>query len=355
MYSYYEEKNFARIEKEEGTFFMFFTSGLLYWVLKSLSLLKNTSRIFLIAAGLDENEKKVLNKHTDIQIFYIKNHCTDKDILHMLLNTCQKNFGYIDIDCFIFDETVLDNISNIQSNVIINSYWTKTFQWNHKFLNTFLMYFNVDNIKEVKKRVPEITPYTYSYKELYHEGTKIIPPCYYNRIQQFVPLFEYPYWEIQNRWPPYFDTLLLFQLIANSMDLSINDQFTNSINHRLPAFHVGGSMNFSFYRLKMGQSNDVIQDMKRYYDKNKITPRYDKNNKDEWKILLVSFLLNEYIDYLPIEYKYLQKLLNKKLVKATNKRNLFHEIQTDSDWNILFNILNYRSTALCKDAQFYPT
>ena len=78
MYSYYEEKKFARIEKEEGTFFMFFTSGLLYWVLKSLSLLKNTSRIFLIAAGLDENEKKVLNKHTEIQIFYIKNHCTDK-------------------------------------------------------------------------------------------------------------------------------------------------------------------------------------------------------------------------------------------------------------------------------------
>ena len=95
-------------------FYMFFTSGLLFWAAKSLSLIPHHVNLVLICAGLDKEEIQWVKKNVKRSVFFIDLFFNDGRIWDLLFNVNKENFGWIDIDCFVFNPNIFYRISQIK-------------------------------------------------------------------------------------------------------------------------------------------------------------------------------------------------------------------------------------------------
>ena len=94
-------KFYDSLENKMNIFYMFFTSGLLFWAAKSLSLISCHVNLILICAGLDKEEVIWVNKNVKKPVFFIDVFCFDQEIWALLFEVNKENFGWIDVDCFI--------------------------------------------------------------------------------------------------------------------------------------------------------------------------------------------------------------------------------------------------------------
>ena len=342
MYSEQEKLDFQKIEKEENIYYSFFTSGLLHWVFHSNHIIGKKCSRFFIAAGLTEQEKARFENYIDFPIFYIKDSCTDKDIWNLLFDTCNKNFGWIDIDCFINCKDVFDKMSHIDTKILFNSYWTEYKNTNIEFINTFFVFVNVKAVKDIKSRQLSVTPYTYTYKNTDHKGSRIIQREWYPYIKKYMPLFTYPFDIKELQWPPFFDTLLLYQIIAKYCGYEIANIQKKYFANTLHAFHIGQCIHYSYIDMQKGQINDVIVEIiKHKANKNietKCTIAYDPTNN--WKSVLLYYILDKYLSILPIEYNILKKYIVKQLadngLKSDQYKNyLFKLAHKNKDFNVV--------------------
>lgn len=166
-------------------------------------------QIIVIAAGLNQDEKRALEEYCDDPKFYIDKPCTDRDIWNLLFDINTTPYGWIDIDCFVFESSVFDSITKLHDTTFVNSYQTeKKGGADFEVLLTPFLYVNTSACVEIKKQIPELTPHRYSYTPDYsYIDSRGIPSAWYSRIEKILPLNTYLYDQTDLRWPPFFDTL----------------------------------------------------------------------------------------------------------------------------------------------------
>lgn len=300
------EKFYDSLENKTDIFYMFFTTGLLFWAVKSLSLIKNYVNIVVICSSLDEEEIKWMKKNIKNPTYFMDTLCSDGIILDLLFKVNKNNFGWIDADCFILDPTVFYKISQIKKNVSINCLWSykddNCLIKDKCFLNTYFYFLNIEAIKAVQSTNIKITPHLYYYDKK-DEGNKNdvfitekpqiqLTKQQLKIIKNYFREGEFP--NHHNTDAKFFDTLIAYQLIADYNGYSINSLYSDIGYFCNEAIHIGGAHLFS----------------------NEQFSRIPKTNISEKFILYYSaayYILNQSIDILPSKYKCVLYMLEKTI------------------------------------------
>lgn len=192
---------YASHDIQEGAYFIFFTSGLLMYVVQFLEFVPQDIQFVLIGCNLTNDEVIVLRSQYIYPMFFFQQKgTTDQDVLDMLLECNTNNFGYCDVDTLLLNPKILYNAMCLSDDTVINCYRTYKVFGNIDICETNFMYFN---IKECRKIGLSVKSYTYE------QTTNIVPSECFSELAEIAPLGLYP---LQNC----FDTLILFQLICKA-------------------------------------------------------------------------------------------------------------------------------------------
>ncbi len=219
-------KNFYSHLNKKNIFYMFFTSKLLLFVKKNLMLLPKDINLIFLASQLKDDEKIWLQQ-IQRPIFYIDDLVDDRYIWKLLVLCNDENFGWIDIDCFIFNPKIFDEITCIDNNTTHNCVWSfscaNICQYN--ILHTYIMFFNINAYRNVNKISPiDLGVYIYP-------GQQNRPPIQHNifnetqvkLINKIMPANSYPRYRLNHdQSQNFFDTHIAYQLIASTMGYKIN-------------------------------------------------------------------------------------------------------------------------------------
>jgi hypothetical protein len=306
------EKFYQDLANHENIFYMFFTTELLFWVEKSISYIPKDVNLVLIGAGLTKDEVDWVEGNVSRPFFHIREYCDDRDVWELLFLINQKNFGWIDIDCFILNPELFYEMTMVDQKVSINCIWTCKCSNLPKqtFINTYFLFINIEVLKRIKAIGVEVSPRTYIYQKdhaIALTKSNIIQDGHKEIIKCFMPENTYP---STVKGLKFFDTLLLYQMMTEHHGYKINrvrklDSFNYYSNEII---HVGSSSNFSTPHF------NLFPDSEEFREQEKIIP-----------YLMFSYcLLNMASDTLPKIYnlkkRYIALELYRKGIGAENVR-----------------------------------
>lgn len=221
---------YDRLPQKKDIFYMFYTKGLLPFVLKSIEFLPSECRLVLISSNLTLEEKEFSNQHLSYPILHIPFDFDDKILWNVLLKVNLFNFGWLDCDTFIYHPDLLDKMKQMNSDTVMNGYWYEKF-FGERLINTYLLYINVNLAAKIG-----LTFYKYTDNlDMLSQMSTLRPPKQtLGALSERIPLgiynsgFEY-------------DTSILFQLYASCIG------YKTHIVSLEPnkAAHVGASIIFS--------------------------------------------------------------------------------------------------------------
>ena len=203
---------------KENIFYSFFTEGMLFWVKKMLSYIPDSVNLVLIGAGLDAEEKKWVHD-TDREYVFLENHVDDTFIWNILFEINKYNFGWIDVDCFVFDSCILEKCTMFPDDKIFaNAVWSWKSDLGLKYYNTYLIFISVSVVQEIRK-VISIYPnkYIYSKDDCGDSNLSVISDKHIHLLNGFIPIGCYPCNLLTGNRLPYFDTLTFYETIAQKL------------------------------------------------------------------------------------------------------------------------------------------
>jgi len=195
--------------------------------------------LLIVDNGLTGWERSWFNdKHRQIPVLELGKKMIDHArVLDMILDNFGKAFGILDYDCFVFEPSLFDNLSKIESDVMMNALFCQTDnQLNIKTPETFIAFLNTDLINQIKQKfgVNSQSKYFFEISNEVRSQLKLIG------VDKDHPLEQYK---------NYFDTTRLWTALGLSLGYKVN--FIKELNTREAdgVFHIGaGSSHTSLNR-----------------------------------------------------------------------------------------------------------
>lgn len=289
---------YNELDDKKDIFYMFFTSGLLFWANKSLSLVPKTENIVVIGAGLTDTEVEWIKNSFQYPFFHIDHYVDDRVVWELLMHTNEFSFGWLDVDCFVFDPQIFHDMKQIDDDTAINSIWSWESNLEFEFQNTYMMFFNVKVYKELKAKGIHITPYAYAYEHMMPETNVDIHTIQKEHIEimeKVIPLDLYPIAKYSDHGLPFFDTLLLYQIITRAYGYKMKKVRNLSFNHYVSneIIHVGDA---SYFTEKKGNKPKFLTDNYKIY------------------LYIAYLILDSMMDKLPQTYRVQMKLAKSRLL-----------------------------------------
>lgn len=163
---------YEALPDKQHIFYMFFTSGTLHWLRKSLQLIPVHVNIVIIGADLAPEEQQWLKTHCNRPVHVIPTYVDDNTIWEFLFKVNHYNFGWIDIDCFVLNPDLFTDMIQIKDNDAINCVWAyshlNSIGMEHyhpndfHFLNTYFLYINLAVYKKICSLGIRISPSVYT-------------------------------------------------------------------------------------------------------------------------------------------------------------------------------------------------
>jgi hypothetical protein len=211
---------YTRLPNRENLFYMFFTSGLLHWALRTSRLASRAGQVVLIGAGLSQSEITWLRNHSALPFHHILGPADDKTVWELLFRTNEHNFGWIDVDCFVLSPDLLVEMTRLEPGALASCVWSTPYNGFH-ILTTYALFLSAEVLRDVTAHVA-VTPSTYSYEVTGNSRTikgttRPLTAELIERLTQVLPA------EPGGRPPRYpfgdnfFDTLQLYQFVAQTM------------------------------------------------------------------------------------------------------------------------------------------
>ena len=233
---------YSALKKKENIFYMFFTRGLLFWVLKSLSFVPQEVNLVLLGCNLDADEIEWIRKNLKLPFYHIEEYHQDSDVWECLTQVNEYHFGWLDIDCFVLNPRFFGKMIVLEPRTFANTVWSIQNQF-HEFMCTYFLFLNIDCVKSVYESGLDITPHAYSDIRVQVNispdfACKVLSEKHKRLVSDTIK----HYYDDNGKYQ--FDTLQLYQLAAESIGYSI---------HKLTHLRGYISMNMDRYF-----SNDII-------------------------------------------------------------------------------------------------
>ena len=111
--------SYEKLKTHKDIFYVYFSKGLLYFALESVRRVPGDVNLVIIVAGVDQDEKDIIEKYIEREVIYLKNVYPDMSIWEMLFRYNKYSFGWLDVDCFVFDSSLFKDLSNLNDGVRI--------------------------------------------------------------------------------------------------------------------------------------------------------------------------------------------------------------------------------------------
>lgn len=218
---------YRRLPDRRAPFFMFFTSGLLHWADCSIRLVPPETNLVVLGSGLDPDESEWLRTRLRRPFHNIDLEVDDKTVWEFLFATTEHDFGWLDVDCFVLNPALFPAMTRIDPGTLANCAFSFRSLGGRDVLLTYFLYLNVEVIRAVSARVP-VSPCTYTYEKSRaaripaYASARTLTPEIIERLAEVLPCDEErrPKFLTESR---YFDTLQVYQLVANSMGYRLNN------------------------------------------------------------------------------------------------------------------------------------
>ncbi|MCB5909688.1 VOC family protein [Streptomyces pinistramenti] len=221
-----ERAEYARFERFYGNLpsrlnpvYMFFTSGLLHWVLASEKHIPAEVNLVLFGSGLTDEEQRWLSENLDRPVYNSALEIDDNTAWEFLFEANRTNFGYIDIDCFVLEPKVFSDLSSFDDGVAVNAVWTYRAAPGVPIGCTHLMFLNAAVIAELRTRGRYLSPTNYDWRGskvplLHHRTYCRIPTASQRRLLLEVLPADEAGLPVPPAEAPFFDTLVGYQIAA---------------------------------------------------------------------------------------------------------------------------------------------
>lgn len=200
----------------------------LHFLLPCLALLEGRAQVVLLGNGEHRWERGTLRKRfPELPMFSFRtlpsSSVAHGDVISLLLAHHRGNFGIVDHDCYIFDESLFGQLEPVGDEVLVSLFAERRRDLDAFYPLTHLMYFNVEALRGLMRRYGIDA-------RLYRET----PPSVREALAR-QGLGHGVYW----KWYQNFhDTLLVLVAVAQDEDLSVRYL---TAGDEAPALHVGGT------------------------------------------------------------------------------------------------------------------
>ena len=218
---------YDRLADRRDIVYLFFTGGLLHWVDRCLSWVPEDVNLVLLGAALAPEEKHWVETSSGRPFHHIRLPADDKTVWEFLFETNRRNFGWLDIDCFVLNSGLFREVAAVGEETSANCVWTFPSRTGLDVVRTYFIFLNVEAVKEVRERYG-VSPCTYAYSEGRKGRTapygrnRLLTPEVVERIATVLPP------DSRGRRPPflterdYYDTLQVYQLLARSLGYRVH-------------------------------------------------------------------------------------------------------------------------------------
>lgn len=235
------QRFYRGLSDQRDIFYVFFTTDLLHWVVRNLEMVPDDVNLVLLGAKLAPEEVRWVEENVSRPFHHVEVPADDKTIWELLFQTNRRHFGWLDIDCFVLEPELFSAMADIAPDVLANCAWTYKGSARCEILKTYLVFMNVDVIRETTTRFP-VSSCTYSFERArYGRSTlygfnDVLTPEMIERLREFVPPGPdgKPSFISEEE---FFDTLQVYQLLACSLGYRLHKVRPSTIHN--DAVHVG--------------------------------------------------------------------------------------------------------------------
>jgi hypothetical protein len=139
--------------------YVFFSGGLLHWVTKTAQFAPPDVNLVLIGTGLTPEETAYLRLYVNRPLHVIGPRVWDTTVWEWLFDVNRTNFGWLDVDCFVLNPQLFDEMNRLPDDVAMNGCWLTYQGW--AFLATYFLFINHRALTDMRARMPGISPRMY--------------------------------------------------------------------------------------------------------------------------------------------------------------------------------------------------
>jgi len=155
---------YRNLPSKENIFYMFFTADLLHWVVKAESFVPPEVNLVLLGSALHDDERKWLADHITRPFHHISMPVDDVTAWEFIFAVNEHNFGWLDIDCFVLNGKLFDELTAIGEDVSMNCVWSWDSGYGFQIANTHLLFVSVAGIEAVRSRQVSASPSVYDWR-----------------------------------------------------------------------------------------------------------------------------------------------------------------------------------------------
>jgi hypothetical protein len=222
-----ELRTFYRgLADKKDIYYMFFSEGLLHWAVKALSYVPENVNIVLLGTGLPEAEAEWIARNVSRPFHNIRLRIDDQIAWEFLFEVNQQSFGWLDTDCLVLNGDLFGELAALDPATSLNCAWSWDSGFGFPLGNTFFMFINERAVALLRKQGPWASPSSYHYwwENLHVPGRR----CYsrrptgaqIKRLRGILPAGDSGRPATPSGMP-YFDTTVMYQILARSYGLGI--------------------------------------------------------------------------------------------------------------------------------------
>jgi predicted enzyme related to lactoylglutathione lyase len=211
---------------KENIFYMFFTADLLHWVAKAESFVPPEANLVLIGSALHDDEQKWITDHIDRPFHHISIPVDDVTAWEFIFAVSEHNFGWLDIDCFVLDGKIFDELATLGDDVSMNCVWSWETPYGFRIANTHLLFLSAAAIKAVESRQVSASPSVYDWRG---SQRRFAQRACFARIpdeKQRALMLEVLPADLEGRprllEGDYYNTLVVYQLLARAIGYRVH-------------------------------------------------------------------------------------------------------------------------------------
>ncbi len=209
---------------KDSIVYIFFSTNLLHWLSTTLDLAPRDYNIVLIGSGLREDETDWVRSRFEQPFLHLEEEIDLDMIWDILFSVNRRNFGWLDVDCFVMNPSIFDEMKRISEDQAINCVWTHAACGPTKrpfhILESYFLFFNVEAIDRLRTSglLPRPSASSANLRQI--EMLKKLIPADEQDRDHFKTLGGGPFAHRLLNFE--FARLILYQLVANASGYKLN-------------------------------------------------------------------------------------------------------------------------------------
>ncbi len=254
---------YDNLENQRDIFYIYFSKGLLYFALESISRVPENVNLLVIVSAAEQSEKESIAKYINRPVVYLEGHYPDMVIWEMLFEYNKYNFGWMDVDCFVFDSSIFTDLTILDDTIGINTVWAgqyTRYQIDCWLGNTFFTFYNKKVMNEIFDKYGYISPRIARFPN--KNLSYLEKDCYIDLSEEYIKFLKEKFPSFIENERGYFDTTHLYQIFVLLNGKKIGRVRNVDSLHEYyfkGALHLGGCNRIHEYRLDNPRTNNVFK------------------------------------------------------------------------------------------------